>query len=115
MPGQTLDELKAATAFIKITAGPVRGSGSGFLIQSDGATGYVVTNEHVINPHSGLHPDTRLTAPAEVTVVFWSGTRQEQSYRAEVVAADPDHDLAVLKVAGPPTCPSRSPSIGSQR
>ncbi len=34
---------------------------------------------------------------AAVTVVFRSGTPDEQSVRAEVLAADPDVDLAVLK------------------
>lgn len=103
-PGQSLDDLKAATAFIKVSAGPLRGSGSGFLIQQDGTTGYVATNEHVVNVTDAL-PGGRLTIPAEVTVVFWSGTKQEQSYRAEVVAADSEHDLAVLKVAGAANLP----------
>ncbi len=34
---------------------------------------------------------------AEVTVVFQSGTPQEESLRAEVLAADPEVDLAILK------------------
>jgi hypothetical protein len=34
-----------------------------------------------------------------VTVVFQSGTKNETSHRADVLAADPDLDLAVLKVA----------------
>ncbi len=43
---------------------------------------------------------------AIVTVVFRSGTKREEAVRGEVLAADPDRDLAVLKVVGvkdPPT------------
>lgn len=37
---------------------------------------------------------------AVATVVFRSGTKREEAVRAEVLAADPDRDLAVLKVVG---------------
>ena len=36
---------------------------------------------------------------ATVTAVFGSGTREERSAKTEVVAVDPDNDLAILKVA----------------
>jgi S1-C subfamily serine protease len=42
----------------------------------------------------------RTLKDAKVTVVFQSGTPQEQSLKAEVLAADPDVDLAILKAAG---------------
>jgi S1-C subfamily serine protease len=107
-----LEELKAATVYVKVTAGTLRpSSGSGFVIRVEGNTGYIVTNEHVVNPREPIgsrgrrggqpqpQPQPREAAsPPEVTLVFWSGTRQEQSCRAEVVAADPEQDLAVLKV-----------------
>ena len=57
-----------------------RGLGSGFLITADG---YILTNEHVISGATGIH----------VTV---QGI--EQSYKATVVGADYDLDLAVLKI-----------------
>ncbi len=37
---------------------------------------------------------------AVVTVVFHSGAKNEESIRGEILAADPEHDLAVLKVSG---------------
>ena len=59
-------------------------------------------------PHVPSHPALPSPTPrvvvrtlknAEVTVVFRSGTPQEQSLRAEVLAADPEVDLAILKAA----------------
>ncbi len=105
-PAQNLDELKAATVFVKVTAGPLHATGSGFVMKVEGNTGYIVTNDHVVNPDLAalrglVRRGLALTRSApEVTLVFWSGTKQEQSFRAEVVAADPERDLAVLKVAG---------------
>ena len=60
--------------------------GSGFIISADG---YVVTNNHVINP-----PGARAVLE-EVTVTMPDGTE----YEAEVVGNDAASDLAVLKIA----------------
>ncbi len=54
-------------------------AGTGFVLSSDG---YIVTNNHVIADGS------------DTTVTFDDGTSES----ATVVAADPSHDLAVLKV-----------------
>jgi serine protease Do len=59
--------------------------GSGFIITADG---YVVTNNHVIQPDSGR------AQLQEVTVTMPDGTE----YPAEVVGTDPQSDLAVLKI-----------------
>ena len=59
--------------------------GSGFIVSADG---YVVTNNHVINP-----PDTQAKLE-EVTVSTADGTE----YPAKVVATDQASDLAVLKI-----------------
>ena len=59
--------------------------GSGFLVSADG---YVVTNNHVVAP------DARATLE-EVTVTLPDG----REYEAELVGADPDSDLAVLKIS----------------
>lgn len=59
--------------------------GSGFIISADG---YVVTNNHVIQP------DGRATLES-VTVTLADGTE----YEAEVVGRDPQSDLAVLKIS----------------
>ncbi|MBI1918018.1 MAG: trypsin-like peptidase domain-containing protein [Planctomycetes bacterium] len=93
IPLKTLNELKGATVFIRVKAGPLSSSGSGFLVRVDGETGYLVTNHHVITP-------LRRGLPTAVTAVFWSGTRKEQSAPAVVLASDPQYDLAVLKVTG---------------
>ncbi|MEO6152961.1 MAG: Do family serine endopeptidase [Croceibacterium sp.] len=66
--------------------------GSGFLISADG---YVVTNNHVINP-----PDTKAELE-EVSVTTADGTE----YPAQVVARDQASDLAVLKIKRPQPFP----------
>jgi len=58
--------------------------GSGFIISADG---YVVTNNHVIQPDGTAELE-------EVTVTMPDGTE----YPAEVVGKDPQSDLAVLKI-----------------
>ncbi|UIP07622.1 Do family serine endopeptidase [Erythrobacter sp. SDW2] len=60
--------------------------GSGFIISADG---YVVTNNHVISPEG------RATVEA-ITVTTPDGTE----YEAELVGADAQSDLAVLKISG---------------
>jgi serine protease Do len=60
---------------------PLRASGSGFFISSDG---YIVTNNHVVE-----NADT-------ITV----RTSDDRSLPAKVVGRDPDTDLAVIKVEG---------------
>jgi serine protease Do len=59
--------------------------GSGFIISADG---YVVTNNHVVSPNG------RGTVE-EITVTMPDGTE----YEAELVGADAQSDLAVLKVS----------------
>src|SRR5262245_25787477 len=59
--------------------------GSGFLVSADG---YVVTNNHVIQPDGRAELE-------EVTVTMPDGTE----YTAEVVGSDAASDLAVLKIS----------------
>ena len=56
----------------------------------------------VIRPSYSYTPRimVRTIKNAVVTVVFHSGSDKEQSIRGEIVAADPEQDLAVVKVAG---------------
>jgi S1-C subfamily serine protease len=103
IPLPTLNAIKAATVFIQVEAGSLGASGSGFVVKSEGETAYVVTNHHVITaPTPGLPFISLLLPPPPknptITCVFGSGTGQERSARAEVVADDEDDDLAVLKV-----------------
>ena len=61
---------------------PRRGTGTGFLIDSDGS---ILTNHHVIEGAERL------------TVKLADG----RTLRADVVGSDPDTDIALIKVAGP--------------
>ncbi len=101
-----LAELKAASVYVKARSGDLGSSGSGFVFRAQGDAVYVVTNHHVVTP-----PDVRIIGPgrpfrgfvapfSEFTVVFRSGTPQEQSLKAVLVGDDKDADLAVLKVTG---------------
>jgi len=54
--------------------------GSGVII--DGKRGYILTNEHV------------LLQTGKITVIL----KDEREFEAQLVGADPDHDLAVLKI-----------------
>jgi S1-C subfamily serine protease len=121
LPAARLAALKDATVFIKVDKDGQGGSGSGFLVRADGDTGYIVTNHHVVTlvrriRHITYHPLPRngrglyipptireeeipLDSPA-VSIVFSSGTANEQSVTGEVVASDRKVDLAVVKVTG---------------
>jgi S1-C subfamily serine protease len=101
LPEHKLDEIKKATVLVKVSDGDRGGSGSGFLVRVvDRFTGYVVTNFHVIDMGSGTKSHRRPGQMREefVEVVFNSGARDEIEVKAEVVAEDPERDLAVLKV-----------------
>lgn len=58
------------------------GSGTGFLVSEDGM---IVTNKHVVSDET-----------AEYTVLLDGG----KEYQATVLARDPGHDLAVIKIDG---------------
>ncbi|MGH7171314.1 MAG: S1 family peptidase, partial [Gemmataceae bacterium] len=92
IPEKKLKELKAATVYVKVEGKQGTATGSGFLIRVDGETGLVATNHHVVAAVRG-----RFT-PKRYLLVFGSGTRTERVVPGEVVASDPQQDLAVLKV-----------------
>ena len=60
------------------------GAGTGFIVSADG---YIITNKHVV-------ADER----AEYVVYLNDGSNQGEKVEAKVLARDPDHDLAVLKI-----------------
>ncbi len=110
-PNQAADLLKKiqqATVFLKVQAGRAMGSGTGFVIQSNGDAVLVVTNDHVANPHSeGRSRDDDSSRPQPqptIVAVFRSGAGPgiEQSLPARIVAADGEEnrDLAILQVQG---------------
>ncbi len=71
-----------------------QGQGTGWIYDNDG---HIVTNNHVVADAAG------------VTVIFYDGTWAD----AEVVATDPQADLAVLKVTAPDGYPWRPLALAS--
>ncbi len=108
LPADVLKALKAATVFVKVDAGSLSASGSGFVLKTDKETAYVVTNHHVVRPSQVIvrkvgrtTRETVVTARnASVSVVFDSGTPRERTVRARIVAEDEKKDLAVLEITG---------------
>jgi predicted Zn finger-like uncharacterized protein len=90
------DELKKAAAYIE-TRHPdgTAGTGSGFAIQTSPQGILVATNFHVI----GDIKTGTFTAGTRITVVFDSGLPTEKARPAQLIAADPEVDLAILKIA----------------
>ncbi|NQU76854.1 MAG: trypsin-like peptidase domain-containing protein, partial [Planctomycetes bacterium] len=72
---------------------PVQSLGSGFIIHPDG---YIVTNEHVVR------------RAMKITVYLADKT----TYEGSVIAADPAHDLAILKISSPPGRPLPALTLG---
>lgn len=106
IPAETVDAVKHATVFIRVQGRNWKATGSGFVIAADKDSVLVATNYHVISPPEF---DKRTPTPAElsktlkvpgVVAVFDSGTKTEFSAKAEALAADPDADLAILRVSG---------------
>ena len=50
IPTAVLQQIKEATVFVKVEAGRDSGSGSGFVMLTEGETAYVATNHHVVTP-----------------------------------------------------------------
>jgi regulation of enolase protein 1 (concanavalin A-like superfamily) len=104
LPLNAVAAIKAATVLITTADGAERGSGgsgTGFVIRVEGQTAYIVTNNHVISP-------TRDRAGGRllITVVLRCGAHGERKLPAEIVAAAPESDLAILKVTGVPDLPA---------
>ncbi len=113
IPAETVDAVKKATVFVRVQGTGWKGSGSGFVVARDKDSVLVATNYHVI-----VGPDFEkkvkstpselvksLKAPT-ITGVFDGGTKTELSSKAEAIAADPEADLAILRISGlkdPPT------------
>jgi S1-C subfamily serine protease len=118
IPVETMQAIKVATVFIKADSPVGNASGSGFLVRIDGNAAFIVTNHHVVGPIKSEEPAMRpinpinprlpriplpphvVEAKPTLTVVFESGTPNEQSAPAEIVNDDANKDLAVLKVIG---------------
>lgn len=66
---------------------PSKGQGSGLIV--DGEKGYVLTNEHVVH-------DVIAAGKGEIKVSL----PNRDSYDATIVGADPQYDVAILKIEG---------------
>ncbi len=90
----TREEVEKASVYIKCLAGNQGGTGSGFLIRAQNGEGLVATNFHVIE----FAVLSEFASRAVVSVIFDSGLKTEVEYPAEIVAAEPEVDLAVLRI-----------------
>jgi WD40 repeat protein/S1-C subfamily serine protease len=96
---EKLKSLKAATAFIMVPHGNAMATGTAWVMKIEGDTAYLVTNNHVVAdaPKGDVYP--------EVVAVFQSGTKDERSAQAEVLASQREPDLAILRVRGVKSLP----------
>jgi len=78
--GRVYNDAKNAVTYVSSTLPQGQATGSGFVVSSDGL---VVTNHHVID------------SATQVTVKVGTDGKERS---AQVVADDPSHDLALLKV-----------------
>jgi putative serine protease PepD len=76
-------KVMQSTVSIEVRGRSARGTGSGVIIRSDG---YIVTNNHVVEPAAG---------GGEITVTLDAA---ESTLPADIVGRDPVTDLAVLRV-----------------
>ena len=86
-------------------APPSKFIGTGFVV---GDGNYVITNAHVMPPP--LDTENR-----EVLVIFTGEGEQARSRTATKVMIDPKHDLALLKISGPPLSPLHFGDVNSVR
>ena len=77
-------DLFGSDPFTRIV--PSKGQGSGFII--DGDKGHVLTNEHVVHDAIARGGEIKVSLPSK------------QTFEATVVGADPQYDIAVLKIDG---------------
>lgn len=80
--GEIAPLVLESTVYIQVRGSLGGSAGSGFVVREDG---YIVTNNHVVEPAGDS---------GQITVVFSDGTEEA----AEVVGASPDYDLAVLRI-----------------
>jgi len=78
------EDLFGSDPFTRLV--PSKGQGSGVIV--DAANGYVVTNEHVVHDCIGRKSEIKVSLP------------NKQTYEATIVGADPQYDVAVLKIDG---------------
>ena len=107
LPPAMVDKVKRAAVYIQVQAPTWKGTGSGFVIAVKDDTALIATNYHVLagaNYDRRAQPSPRdvvkTSKAAKATAVFDSGLTTERSFKAEVVCADAEKDLAILRVTG---------------
>lgn len=95
LPSEVRNRLKASTVFVHTNNDGAFGSGTGFVIKVDGDTVYIATNHHVINAERDGEVMKKERTRHRVT--FDGDDRKTESVKAELLAADEEHDLAILK------------------
>ncbi len=117
LPAAQLRKIKGATVYVKVAYGPLRGSGSGFVVHAADGSGYIVTNEHVVSPTAdellSLLPGA-MRKPA-VEVVFHSGTAAEWTAKAEILYTHEKDDLAILRVRAAKAIPEPLSLTGADK
>ena len=131
IPLETMQKIKDATVYVKVDYSGMSATGSGFVIKVDGNTALIVTNNHVVasekhetikngrvnvqrrrpppgprSPEIGTLVVAQSVENPKVTIVLHSGAPNERSIAGEVLAADPDLDLAVVKISHVKRLPS---------
>lgn len=94
---EILTRTKRATVFVQVAFGPNVVTGSGFVAGRFSNYGFVATNSHVLMP-ALLDGSLVGQGGAKIAVVFNSGDADAEVVKADVVAVDLNHDLAILKV-----------------
>ena len=96
MPSELRNTLKDATVYIRTSNDEQGGTGTGFVVQKNGSNVYIATNHHVIDAErDGQNIDRKRT---RLRVLFNKDGSATDGVRAELLAADELHDLAILKV-----------------
>jgi len=99
---EKMAEIKAASVFIRNQSGPYNSSGSGFVVSSTDEYLLIATNAHVVDSehmNDKVYWETlKMVNYAKFTVLFDSGTVNERSAKAVVMAYDPTADIAIMRV-----------------
>ena len=81
--------------FVRTMNNDAFGVGTGFIIKTEGDTVYIATNHHVIDAERD--GEVVKEERTRYRVTFEGDDRETESVRAELLAKDEEHDLAILK------------------
>ncbi len=96
VPAEIRNELRKSTVWVRTANDGDYGTGTGFVIRKDGDDVYIATNHHVTDAQRhGQEVDIKRT---RYRVLFAGEDPNGETYRADLIAADAEHDLAILKL-----------------